>query len=424
MGGWRWIKRTAVAVAMAAGSLFPAGPLPAQGQDRVLTIIRGQSELLSTPTNVRRVSVGDPEVADAVVVSGREVLINGRTVGTTTLIVWDITETRRTYTVEVTINAAALQRNLRTLFPGEQVTAIASGNAVVLSGTVSDASVARRMVEFARGGGATVIDNISSPAAPQVLLRVRFAEVSRRAALDLGTEYGARNVGQDSEGIFDNNEVTLADGLVRIFLSNSNVDFEAVIQALKTRGHYRSLAEPNLLARDGQEAYFLAGGEFPVPTPQPGQGGNGLITVVFKEFGIRLRFTPTSTASGRIRLRVAPEVSQLDFTTGVRLSGFEIPSFITRRAETEVELRPGQTLAIAGLMDNTLIRNASKIPLLGDIPILGYLFQSREIRDNKTELLVLVTPELVTPSDTAPPVPTGEPSTWRRDRAITEPARP
>lgn len=398
----------------------------------VLTISRGTSTLVTPPARVARVSIGDPAIADAVVVSPQEVLVNGRALGATTLIVWDVNGNRRLYNIEVTVDAAALNRQFQALFPGQNVRASASGNLVVISGQVTDAGIARRALELARGTGATVVDNLAVPPARQILLQVRFAEVTRSAITEFGSSLGGardfvltpgdRDIDPDrvvpGSGIVE----TLSDGLVRLFFFEDNFTISAVIRALKARGQFRSLAEPNLLAVEGAEASFLAGGEFPYPIPQAGQ--QNTVTIVFKEFGVRLRFVPRVTNAGNIRLEVAPEVSSLDFSNGLMLSGFRIPSLLTRRAETEIELRPGQTFAIAGLMDNSILRNAGKVPILGDIPILGYLFQSRDIRENRTELLVLVTPRLVDPLDQSPPVPTGEPGTWDWDRRLRDPVRP
>jgi len=296
----------------------------------------------------------------------------------------------------------------------------ASGNTVTLSGQVSSAVVAQRALEVARTTGAQVIDAMQAPALQQVLLQVRFAEVSRSAISRFGTELSTRNP-QLLNAERDWSGETLSEGLVRLFLLNADAEIEAVIRALKSRGLLRTLAEPNLLTLPGREASFLAGGEFPYPTVQGGTGNNA-VTITFKEFGVRLRFTPTITNTGSIRLRVAPEVSSLDFANGLTFGGFQIPALLTRRTETEVELREGQHLAIAGLIDNSITDNLDKIPILGDIPILGLFFRSKDVRQNRTELLVIVTPRLVQPSDTPPPLPTGEPETWRWDRSLRYPS--
>ena len=204
---------------------------------------------------------------------------------------------------------------------------------------------------------------------------------------------------------------SVSDGLLRLFLMHADADFEGIIHVLQSRGEFKSLAEPNLLTLPGQEASFLAGGEFPFPVVQGGQ--LGAVTIVWKEFGVRLKFTPTITEGGSIRLHVAPEVSSLDFANALTLGGFQIPSILTRRAETDVELREGQHLAIAGLLDNNWLNNVTKIPILGDLPILGVFFRSRDAKQNRSELLVVVTPLLVEASNTSPALPTGEPDQWK-----------
>ncbi|MEJ2502495.1 MAG: type II and III secretion system protein, partial [Gemmatimonadota bacterium] len=205
--------------------------------------------------------------------------------------------------------------------------------------------------------------------------------------------------------------VTDSDGLLELSLINSDAHLRAVIRALQESGDFKSLAEPNLLALDGQEASFLAGGEFPYPTVQGAQTSDA-ITIEWREFGVRLDFTPTITNSGNVHLSIAPEVSSLDFAGGLVVSGFQIPSVLTRRAFTEVELREGQHLAIAGLMDRAMQDNIRKLPLLGDIPILGALFRTTNERQEATELLVIVTPQIIEPSNEPLEIPTGEPETW------------
>jgi pilus assembly protein CpaC len=392
----------------------------------VVSVARGASELLVQPAPVARVSIGDPEVADAVAISPREVLVNGRALGTTSLIIWDASGNRRFYSVEVTADAPALQRQLATLFPGERIAVTASGNTIVLSGSVSDVGISRRALQIAQGTGATVIDNLTVPAGRQVLLQVRFAEVSRTAALRFSSHLRALNADK-FEGIDTWSAETLSDGLVSLFFAGGPAEFSAAFSALRSDGSFKSLAEPNLLAMEGQEASFLAGGEFPFPIPQSGQSNT--ITIAFREFGVRLRFIPTITIAGDIQLEVAPEVSSLDFTNGLRIQGFDIPSLITRRAETTVVLKEGQTFAIAGLLDNTIANNTSRIPLLGDLPIVGVFFRNRDKRQERRELLVLVTPRLVQPLNAQPPVPTGEPATWEwsrkmRPEVVTPPATP
>jgi pilus assembly protein CpaC len=401
-----------------------ARPLPLLAQrvvrqpEQVLSVSKGASVLVIIQTPLQRFSVGDPAVAEAVIVSPTEVLINGKNLGTTTLVLWDNANAPRLYSVEVTADAPGLERYLHQLLPDEQIAVTATGNSVTLSGQVRDASSADRAVEIARGSGANIINNLSTPDAVQVLLQVRFAEVNRSAVKSFSSQITTLNPHKlndngnwqgSTNGLIDGSAL---QGAVNFGLFNPNASIEALIRALTTKGDFKSLAEPNLVALPGKEASFLAGGEFPYPSVQGGGGGNA-VTIVFKEFGIRLHFTPTITRNGSIRLKVAPEVSSLDFANALVFGGFTIPSLLSRRAETEVEMREGQYLAIAGLMDNTAVDNVSKIPLLGDIPILGQFFRSKEARQNRTELLVLITPKLVRPSDSALKLPTGEPQAWK-----------
>jgi len=388
--------------------------------ESVITLAQGTSALIQYPGELTRISVTDASVAEAVIMSPTEVLINGLGLGTTSLFLWDSAGARRLYSVEITADVASLQRYIDVLFPEENIDVQAQGNTVILSGRVSDARVARRANELALTTGAQVLDNLQSPAARQILLEVRFAEVSRDALSSLGNNVirsvnphkldadGRWEVGTDSKGLMD------------LSLISSDSQLSMIIQALKTNGSFRSLAEPNLLALDGQEASFLAGGEFPFPSIQGGSSSNA-VTVEWREFGVRLRFTPSVTNIGNIRLAIAPEVSSLDFAGGLSMAGFQIPTILTRKAETQIELREGQHLAIAGLIDNTMQENIDKLPLLGDIPILGALFRSKEMRQERTELLVLVTPHIVEPSDVPLPVPTGEPGTWDWDSKLRGP---
>lgn len=388
-----------------------------QASERVVLVARGQTAILLQPVALQRLSIADPEVAEIFAVSPQEILVNGKKLGTTSLMLWDASGARRMYTVEVTPDVRALEQTLRTLFPAERFTVLASGSSVVLSGTISSAGAARRMLEVAGGSGATIVNNLAAPAAPQVLLQVRFAEVTRTAVQELRTQIGV-SVGGGSANDYGAVQ-TLSDGLVRLFLLGGNTHIEASIQAMQARGLFRSLAEPNLLALDGQEASFLAGGEFPFPVIQGG-GNNATVTVVWKEFGVRLRFRPNVVGDGTIRLHIAPEVSSLDYSNSLRIEGFQIPSLLTRRTETEVVLRDGQYLAIAGLLNNVLEQNTSRIPLLGDLPVLGTLFRSRNARQGRTELLVLVSPRIVQASSAPQPVPTGEPGTWGWERSLRD----
>ena len=389
-------------------------PAPAQqivsGAQQVVTVAMGESALLRYEGALQRFSIGDPVVADAVAVSPSELLITGKKLGTTSLLVWDPSGRVRLYSIQVTADAPGLERYLKSLFPEADIAVSASGNTVTLSGRVASASISRQAVEIAKGTGATVVDRLQAPPAKQVLLQVRFAEVSRSAAKQMSSRLATVNPQRLST--VDSSVVeSVSDGLLRLFLMHADADFEGIIHVLQSRGEFKSLAEPNLLTLPGQEASFLAGGEFPFPVVQGGQ--LGAVTIVWKEFGVRLKFTPTITEGGSIRLHVAPEVSSLDFANALTLGGFQIPSILTRRAETDVELREGQHLAIAGLLDNNWLNNVTKIPILGDLPILGVFFRSRDAKQNRSELLVVVTPLLVEAGDKSPALPTGEPDQWK-----------
>ncbi|MGH7579911.1 MAG: type II and III secretion system protein family protein [Gemmatimonadales bacterium] len=412
-----YFRRAGLSALALLAALMAVGVGTAEAQrivtqaERVVSVSKGGSALLVNPVPIARFSVGDPAIAEATVVSPTEVIINGKGLGTTTLFVWDGSAQVRVYSVEVTADAPGLERFLRSLMPDEEIRVAASGNAVTLSGTVKDPNSVSRAVQIAQASGATVIDNLVAPPAVQVLVKVRFAEINRTALKDWAARLRVLNPHEIShEGNWSGfTEPSGAVETIGFLLDSGNEEVEALVQAAVAKGDLRTLAEPNLLTLPGKEAYFLAGGEFPYPSIQ-GTGSNA-VTITFKEFGIKLRFTPNIARNGAIRLKVEPEVSTLDFANGLTIAGFEIPSLRTRKAVTEVELREGQHLAVAGLLDNESTRNLTKIPILGDIPILGELFRSRSMRQRRTELVVIVTPSLVMATDSAPPVPTGEPGT-------------
>ncbi len=390
--------------------------------DQTIQVERGKSALIRLASPAVRISLADPAVADFTLHDAIEVELRGVQVGTTSLILWLASGAAQIYTIDVVPDIAALQDQLRTLFPRIDLQVTTSGNNVIVSGAVNDPTIVRRTIELAEATGATVINNIQAPSAEQILLHVRFAEVRRSALERLGSDLFAQNVGNLQGVVGDGSETditTLSEGIVQLFLLGQDARLDAVIRALRSTGDFKSLAEPNLIALEGQEATFLAGGEFPYPIVQP--GAQSAVTIAFKEFGIRLRFTPNVTNSGAIRLHVAPEVSALDFANGLTISGFQIPSLVTRRTESDVELMPGQHLAIAGLLDNSMAEAIDKIPLLGDLPIIGGLFRSRLTTQDRTELLVLVTPYIVQPTNVPPPLPTGEPAQWRWNRHLGPP---
>lgn len=393
-----------------AAAPAPARPDSASGFERIV-LTAGRSTVLSTDFDITRIAVTNPEVADAVVVQPREVLIDGKTAGTVSLIIWGVTR-RVQYDVVVEQPVSTLQQHLQALFPGEDINTTVNADALVLSGRVSSTAVMLKAGEIAQASASkTKVINLLQLPGPagsqQVMLQVRFAEVNRRAIQELGVnlfmgpngqnDYVARaTTSQFSAPNFNGGQTTFSD-LLNLFVLNSKYNVGVVIRALQAKGYFQSLAEPNLIAYNGQKASFLAGGEFPVPVAQGGATA-GAVTIEWKEFGVRLIFTPT-IAGDTIRLKVRPEVSALDFNNGISLGGFRIPALITRYAETDVELRDGQSFAIAGLLQNVAQEDGSKIPLLGSIPVIGALFRSKADRKEQTELMVLITPQLVRPLD-------------------------
>jgi pilus assembly protein CpaC len=350
-----------------------------------------------------------------VVTEPNQVLIQGKLPGTITMFVWDRAGAMQRYEVSVERDLTKLTQQLRELFPGEPISAASNGKHVVVAGTASSKYIADKAVEVAAGHvdkKEEVVNLVQVREGPpaQVLLRVRFAEVSRSALTELGASFftgpngrgdwlGRSGTQQFSAPEFQaddtGNKLVFSDFL-NLFLFNARQDLGTVIRALQTRGMFESLAEPNLVAETGKEASFLAGGEFPIPVAQ-GNGANLAISVIFKEFGVRLNFTP-NVLGNRVRLKVRPEVSTLDFNNAIVLQGFRIPALSTRRTETELELQDGQTFAIAGLLNNTLNESLQKIPGIGDIPILGYLFRSKAAQKNRTELVVMITPQILPPN--------------------------
>jgi len=394
---------------------------------RSVKVMVGRSAVLDVGAAITRVSLTSPDVADAMVTSPNELLLNGKAPGTISMFVWDRTGGSRHYEVSVQRDLSKLADQFTQLLPGEDVKAESNGKNIVLSGKVSNKEMIERAVNLA-GGYVDKKEEVLSllqirDGAPsnQVLLRVRFAEVSRSAMTELGVNlltapYGIKNnivrttTEQFSPPAFSDlavskasnawgSDVTSASGKItfsdflNVFLFNNKYDIGAVIKALQTKGLFQSLAEPNLVAESGKEASFLAGGEYPIPIAQGGSGSVA-ITVQYKEYGIRLNFLPIVNGN-RVHLKVRPEVSTLDFANAIVLNGFRIPALSSRRTETEIELNNGQTFAVAGLMNNSVNTTMQKIPGIGDIPILGLLFQSKAAQKQQTELVVMITPEIL-----------------------------
>ena len=404
-----------------------------------LRVMVGKSLLINTSERLKRVSVTDPGVADISVVTPTQVLVHGRSAGEVSLLIWDELERSRSFDLRVDVDVTAAAEEEKSVFPDEQIIVTPSRSAIVLSGHVSDESVAQRAGKIAEAYSKNVVNVLTfgPKGAQEVLLEVKFAEVDRTALTQLGVNIFAPGLGNtiavSQTGQFGavtvtrNGTATTTTGststttpvvtpptvnvtdFLNLFIARTDLNIGAAIKALQARNLLQILAEPNLIAVNGKEASFLAGGEFPFPIVQPGQGFTA-VTIQFKEFGVKLKFTPVIMPSGAIHLKVVPEVSTLDFTNALQISGFLIPALSTRRADTEFELQDGQSFVIAGLMDNRVTSLVNKIPGLGDIPVLGYLFKSKSFQKSKAELMVLCTvrkiaPEMKTPTGPANPIP-------------------
>jgi pilus assembly protein CpaC len=404
--GRRFASALIFLIVIAGGSVLYA--------DDSVRLMVGRSTVVSLGSPIARVSLTSPDVADALVTAPTELLINGKTPGTISMFVWDRAGAIRRYEIVVQRDLARLSEQMKQLFPTENIDVQSNGRSIVLSGTVTNKDFIERAINLASGyvdkkeEVVTLLQVQEGARSNQVLLRVRFAEVNRTALTELGAslftgaggykDYIARSTTQQyAAPVFDNSDPTnpklVFSDFLNLFLFNTKEQLGTVIKALQTRGLFQSLAEPNLVAESGKEASFLAGGEFPVPVAQ-GTGANIGITVQFKEFGIRLTFTPVVNGD-RVHLKVRPEVSALDFSNAVTLNGFKIPALTTRRTETELELQNGQTFAVAGLLSNSMNKTMQKMPGIGDIPILGLLFKSQAAQKDRTELVVMITPEIL-----------------------------
>ena len=374
-----------------------------------LRITVGKSIVIDYPGDIRQISTSNPEIVDASPVTTREILMSGKGLGSATMVVWSKSDQRMFYNVTVELNLEPLRRILQDTFPDEKIDVRSSRDSISLNGTVSNKDVADRAVALSATFAKTVVNNlfVASPIEKQILLRVKFAELDRSRAQQFGVNIlstGALNtLGAVSTGQFNSGSVvpgvggapttlTITDAL-NIFAFRPDLNIGAFIKDLEQNNVLQILAEPNLVTTNGKEANFLVGGEFPVPILQ-GVGAAGAVTIQFKEFGIRLLFTPQMTANKTIKLALRQEVSTIDFANAVTLQGFLIPALSTRRAETNVELAEGQTFVVAGLMDNRETSALTKLPIISSIPILGSLFKSKIENKNNTELVMLVTPEV------------------------------
>jgi pilus assembly protein CpaC len=405
----------------------PAKPLDA----RAINLTVGRGRLAQFSEEASRVSVSDPAIADAVVVSPHEVVMNGKSPGRTTIMVWH-GEFVTPYDVTVEPDLSEIQRQLKTTFPNEQIELASSRDAIILTGVVTDEATAKQAEAIAAVHARAVVNLLQSPPADsrQVMLQVKFATIDRAALTQLGVNIFSVNnsligatttqqfpfprigqlpfaQGEDGRPELGNLQVSASD-LLNLFAFRPDINVGATLRLLQSQNLLEILAEPNLVTVSGREASFLAGGEFPYPVVTSTGGGAQsapVVTVQFREFGVRLLFTPTVQTNDVIHLRVEPEVSALDFANALTIQGFLIPAISTRRAATEVDLREGESFAIAGLIDNRVTQVVSKIPGIGDLPIIGHVFRSRSTQKSETELLVVITPTFVKPfsADLPPP---------------------
>ncbi|MDR3750940.1 MAG: pilus assembly protein N-terminal domain-containing protein [Terracidiphilus sp.] len=426
-----WFSAVAFALCAAPGlqaqtspSASPAAGSSIEDSANDLSVAVGKTVLVDCAKPLKRVAIGLGDIAEATAISPTEVMVNGKVPGETSLILWDVNGGRQFFNITVHATAKvsgdsldSLRRELRAELPGQSLKISFENGNIFLRGTVKDLTSSRRAVQIASTAGKVVnLLNVDVPPAdPQILLKVRFASVDRSKELQLGinifsTSLGnavsATSTGQYSAPSVTTSGTATVSNDLNLFAYFPGLDFGATIEALQTKGIVEILAQPNVLAANGKEASFLAGGEYPYPVVQgTATGGAGAVTIMFKEYGVRLNFIPTITPRGTIRLQVAPEVSALDSTNSVEISGFSVPAITTRKVNTEVELADGQSFAIGGLLDNRDTETYEKIPILGDIPILGKFFQSMVKNRTNTELIVIVTPEIVAPVQAGTAIP-------------------
>ena len=409
----------------------PAATLPATQPgpgSAPLRVMVGKSLLINTTERLKRVAVTDPTVADALVVTPNQVLVNGLSPGEISLLIWDELERSQSFDLRVDVDITAAAEEMHRIFPDEQISVTPSRSAIVLAGHVTTEDIAKHAGAIASAYSKNVVNVLSfgPVGAQEVLLEVKFAEVDRSAlgqlginlfSTGLGNTIGSITTGQFGgirEGTITDQtggtpsagqSTTTVGDLLNVFFFRPDIHLGGVIKALQSKNVLQILAEPNLIAVNGKEASFLAGGEFPFPVAQPSGQGLSTITVQFREFGVRLKFTPVIQPNGNIHLRVVPEVSTLDFANSVTISGTTIPAISTRKADTEFELQDGQSFVIAGLMDNRVTKVMNKVPGLGDIPVLGNFFKSVSTQKSNAELMVLCTARRVSASAAAPPGP-------------------
>jgi len=400
----RRLPRAALLLALAMTPLA-SGMFPAQARDVELTASRtsatvkisiGKSESVRTETSFGEVIVADPEVADAIPMTDRSLSILGKKIGTTRVSVY--AEGKKlvgVFDIEVSYDTSRLGSELAQRFPQARFRVSSVNGRIMLSGSAPDAVTLDKALTIAKQFGTDVINSVQVASPQQVLLEVRFVEASRSASRELGVNWdvAAKNFTANlgTPGLISG---AAPFGTIVGKLLGNGVEADPLIRALEERGVVRRLAEPNLIALSGDTASFLAGGEFPIPVAS----NLGQVTVEFKKYGVGLAFTPTVLSDGLINLKIEPEVSQIDPTTVITVGSVTIPALIVRRANTTVELRDGQSFAIAGLLQSTSSTDQQQLPWLGDLPVIGALMRSASYQKKETDLVIIVTPRLVRPA--------------------------
>ncbi len=410
------MRRTVISLAALAAALAPVAQAQAQivtaassqaistqGQ-RTIVVPKDQSMAFHLDYPASQIVVSQPDTLELVATTDRSFYVRGKAIGVTNILIYD-RQHRLAQVVDVRVgyDTATLEQDLQTALPGEQIRALNVAGGILLVGDVSTSGAALRARAIAeRYAPQQVTSQMTVRQAQQVQVEVRVMEVSRTALRDLGLNLSANNPGHFSAATGSGlASAGTPQGTFSFGTNIGNLSIQATLRALEQRGALRTLAQPTLIAMSGQEARFLAGGEFPFPIPD----GNNGVTIQFRTFGVQLNMTPTVQDSGQIRLQVAPEVSQLDPRNSLRLQGFEVPSLTTRRASTTVELRDGESFAIAGLFQQDYMNSVNQIPGAGDVPVLGALFRSASWRRQETELVIIVTPRLTVPATSREELP-------------------
>ena len=388
-----------------------------------LHIVVGRSVVIDTPVRLRRVYVANPAVLDSLTSSPNQIVLTAKLAGTSSVVLWSESGRSQLYTVLADLDVSDLQESLARALPGDHVEVKAVQGRVDLSGAVGSDAAADEAVRLAATYSKDVVNSlvIDPRHSPQVELKVCIAEVDRTKFDQFGLNFfsAGTNTGAVTTGGFappsfpqvgGGATQTLIQDALNIFYFNSALNLGVTLRALQDKGILQVLAEPNLTTVSGRAAKFLAGGEFPYPVIQGSSGGFTSVTIQFRPYGVQLEFTPFVHPDGSIRLRVNPEVSALDYANAVKISGYTVPAISTRKADTEIELKDGQSFAISGLLDNRITDSLSKIPGIGDIPILGQFFHSKNLNHSVTELIVIVTPRVVDPLKSPATQPPAVPS--------------